>query len=499
MQRILSALFVLLLLCTLTAQAQPRVGVCTMLSNAARCRDAGASYIEESVGRFLVPDKSDAEFEAIFTKAALSPLPVYACNGFFPRTMRLTGDNADHKAALAYATVALQRAGRAGVKIIVLGSGAARALPDGYAWQRGEAQFIDFLKQLGPVAKKNGVVIAIEPLYREECNFINMVSEGVAIAKKVNNSNIRVLADFYHMMCMGEGPGVIGKESKYIVHCHVAEKRNRAVPGTCEEDLSPYYNALLAAKYKGCISLECRWTDFDREVEYGVPTVIYGLSKDNKLTSLEIAEGWRLLWDGSTSNGWQGIKKDGFPVSGWSMKYGMLHIAANGGKPSGGDIITMRKYGDFELSVDFKFGRGANSGIKYFITEAHDTRLVSAVGCEYQILDDENHPDAKLGIDGNRTLGSLYDIIPPYASKKRVDRDGFNTARIVVRGDVVEHWLNGKQILSYRRGDGQWDKSVAQSKFRYTIPPFGMARHGYILLQDHGEDVWFKNIKIREF
>ena len=219
---------------------------------------------------------------------------------------------------------------------------------------------------------------------------------------------------------------------------------------------------------------------------------------DNTLTAHEQAEGWHLLWDGKTSEGWRGAKLDAFPENGWTMENGILKVLrGNGGESTnGGDIVTTRTYRNFILSVDFRITEGANSGIKYFVDTNLNRGAGSAIGCEFQILDDERHPDAKLGVKGNRKLGSLYDLIPA-PDKKPFDIKGFNTAVIIVRDRHVEHWLNGEKLIEYNRDDQEWNALVAYSKYR-DWPNFGNAAEGHILLQDHGDEVWFKNIKIKE-
>ena len=219
---------------------------------------------------------------------------------------------------------------------------------------------------------------------------------------------------------------------------------------------------------------------------------------DNILSEEEVAQGWKLLWDGKTAEGWRSARSNSFPQNGWEIQDGELIIRK---KPEGrsvgrGDIITVGKFRNFELSVDFKITEGANGGIKYFIDSESDNGALSSIGCEFQILDDEKHPDAKQGVKGNRTLGSLYDLIP--APQNKPYRPGvFNTARIVVKGDCVEHWLNGVKILEYRRFNQMWRALVDYSKYK-DFSNFGEVIEGHILLQDHNDEVFFKNIKIKE-
>ena len=222
-------------------------------------------------------------------------------------------------------------------------------------------------------------------------------------------------------------------------------------------------------------------------------------AEPNSLTDKEKREGWRLLFDGKTMNGWRGAYMDSLPKKGWEVRDGMLIVKESGGGEAsfGGDIVTLEPYASFELKLDFKLTDGANSGIKYFVIEQQPKTPGSAKGLEYQILDDAKHPDAKLGINGNRTLASLYDIMP--ANNKKVNPIGeWNHSRILVKGKHVEHWLNGVKVLQFERGGKEFLAHKAESKFK-DITEFGEYPRGRILIQDHGNKVFYRNIKIRPF
>jgi len=219
----------------------------------------------------------------------------------------------------------------------------------------------------------------------------------------------------------------------------------------------------------------------------------------NSLSSGEIANGWKLLYDGHTPNGWRGATMTTFPAKGWLYADGAMHVLASEGKEEsgGGDIVTDSLYSAFDLSFEFKITPGANSGVKYFVTLSEVTKG-SAIGLEYQVLDDKLHPDAKLGRNGDRTLASLYDLIPAKKQERFVHPIGaWNTGRIVVYPDNhVEHYLNGIKVLEYERGSKEFRDLVAISK--YVIwKNFGEAKEGHLLLQDHGNEAWFRSIKVR--
>jgi len=219
----------------------------------------------------------------------------------------------------------------------------------------------------------------------------------------------------------------------------------------------------------------------------------------NTLSEAERAAGFRLLWDGRTSKGWRSAKGAAFPASGWEIQDGVLSVVETGGAESraGGDIVSEASFAAFELAFEFRLTPGANSGVKYYVDTALNMGEGSAIGLEFQLLDDARHPDANAGRDGNRTLGSLYDLIPAAASKPTRPIGEWNAARIVSNGRHVEHWLNGAKVLEYERGSEAFRTLVAASKYK-VWPAFGERPSGPILLQDHGNRVSFRNLRIRE-
>mgnify|MGYP001212025966 CR=1 FL=1 len=219
----------------------------------------------------------------------------------------------------------------------------------------------------------------------------------------------------------------------------------------------------------------------------------------NQLSPYEEQNGVQLLFDGRTSQGWVGAYKEAFPEQGWEIKDGVLSVLASDGSEStnGGDIVTTEQFAAFDLSFEFRLSEGGNSGVKYFVTLSENNKG-SAIGLEYQILDDEKHPDAKMGRHGNRTLASLYDLIPAEKSRRSLRKIGeWNRGRIVVQpNDTVTHYLNGEQVIQYVRGSAEYRKLVSQSKYK-VWENFGEAGQGHLLLQDHGDYVSFRNIKIK--
>jgi hypothetical protein len=218
------------------------------------------------------------------------------------------------------------------------------------------------------------------------------------------------------------------------------------------------------------------------------------VSADEKLNGVE------LLWDGKTTNGWRGAQKDAFPENGWKVENGELVVekSKGGEAANGGDIVTEKEFSAFDFQFEFMLTEGANSGVKYFVTEREKT-TGSAIGLEFQLLDDDKHPDANQGVVGNRKLASLYDLIPALKFERSHRKIGeWNQGRIVVHPDNrIEHWLNGHKVVEYQRGTPIFKALVARSKYAQW-ENFGMSGKGRILLQDHGDEVHFRSLKIRE-
>lgn len=210
----------------------------------------------------------------------------------------------------------------------------------------------------------------------------------------------------------------------------------------------------------------------------------------NVLTDQEKAEGWRLLWNGKTGAGWRSLKAPTFPAYGWEIRDGVLTVLAKKEGGGAGDIITEAVFTNFILKADFRLTAAANSGIKYF----YRADLHKGTTLEYQLLD-RAHPDAVKGLNGNRTIASLYDVIPAHGAEPKPVGE-WNSAMLVCQGAHVEHWLNGKKVLAFERGSEAFRAAVAASKFK-SLPNWGEQPDGHILLQDHQDRVSYRNIKIK--
>lgn len=218
-----------------------------------------------------------------------------------------------------------------------------------------------------------------------------------------------------------------------------------------------------------------------------LPVLAFAESAPNTLSADEKAAGWKLLFDGKTTNGWRSVGKQEFPKSGWSVQDGTLHLAKG---PGGGDIATKESFSDFELSWEWRIQEGGNSGLKYNLPNPNQ-----GLGCEYQLLDDAKNPDSKAH-GTTRQTGGLYDVLSPAADKKLNPPGEWNESRIVVKGNQVEHYLNGSKTVAFEFGSEALKKAIAESKFK-NAKGWGEKVSSPILLQDHNEETSFRNIKIR--
>lgn len=207
----------------------------------------------------------------------------------------------------------------------------------------------------------------------------------------------------------------------------------------------------------------------------------------NTLTEAERQAGWRLLFDGTSTDGWRGFKASSFPSRGWVVEDGVLRHTARG---RGGDIITVEKFSNYEFHFDWKINPGGNGGVKYFITEERD----GAIGHEYQLLGPRSHEEAIR--DLKHGTASFYDVLPPNTNALPRPPGEWNRSAIIVRGDQIEHWLNGERVLTYELGSPAVREAIARSKFNGVVG-FGTAFPHHILLQDHGGDISFRNLKLR--
>lgn len=237
------------------------IGVCMYPvtdENGAAMKDAGYAYQEIAIKDYLDPFKSNEEWEETCIALLNNPMPIYSGCNYFPGSLKLVGPDADLEKNLEFAELAMRRANKIGLKILVLGSGGARRIPEGFPVEEARAQFIELCKGLGEIGEKFQITVVIEPLFKKGCNFINTVREATAIAKEVDSPYVAVLADFFHMAQEGEDAGAIVEAGALLKHCHISESEGTA-PGVKGDDFGPYLRALKEIGYKGCISLECDW------------------------------------------------------------------------------------------------------------------------------------------------------------------------------------------------------------------------------------------------
>jgi len=237
------------------------------------------------------------------------------------------------------------------------------------------------------------------------------------------------------------------------------------------------------------------------------PTALAQSSRErpNELSAAERAAGWRLLFDGTTLAGWRGLGYDTVPTQHWNVvdrtiqkvASGKVQKMPDGQHANGGDLMTVDTFRDFELAFEWKVVPGSKSGVKYNVSEEYSLANASnhaALGFEYQVLDDSLNDDNKVA---THRAGALYDLLEPSGDKQLKPVGQWNSARIVFRGNHGEHWLNGRKIVDFDLGTPRMDSALAKSKYR-VLKGFADRRAGHIILQDHGDEAYYRNIKIRE-
>jgi len=260
--------------------------------------------------------------------------------------------------------------------------------------------------------------------------------------------------------------------------------------------MKKYFILLIMAS--GILIMGCNMQESKQKKEKEDVVAIEAADRPNTLSKKELEDGWILMFNGLTADGWRSHNGERFPDTGWEVVDGTLHVIGSGmGEAGGGgDILFDRKFSNFELSLEWKVSEGGNSGIFYLAQEIPDEPVWKSAP-EMQILDNAKHPDAKLGKDGNRAAGALYDLIPGNVGAVKPAGE-WNHAKVMVYKGTVVHTMNGENVLEYHLWTDDWNEMVANSKFKDYEGFYNPAREGYIVLQDHGDDVWFRNIKIRE-
>jgi sugar phosphate isomerase/epimerase len=266
MKNIIQIILLLLVCISMAGQpggTQPAYAVCCKLSDYPIVKKAGYDYIEATVGDFLVPGKSDSAFLVNLAEQKRLDAKIISCIVFLPGNMRVTGADVHHDEIVIWAETTFSRAQKAGISYIVFGSGGARRVPENFGKQKAIEQFVSLCKRLAPIAQKYNVTVVVEPLNTGETNLINSLKEGAEIVEAVNHPNIQLLCDIYHMLRENEPASEIIKYGRFIRHCHIAEKEIRSAPGTQGDDFTSYFNALKQIKYKGCLSIEGKWDNFE--------------------------------------------------------------------------------------------------------------------------------------------------------------------------------------------------------------------------------------------
>jgi sugar phosphate isomerase/epimerase len=254
--------------CRASSQTIPKLGIMASIDQDSLLHASGFTMMGESVGRMLSPDLTEAEFLANVKRIKAAKTKVYVCNVLFPGSLKIAGPEVDEQKVLAYVDKVFERANKAGVPLIVLGSGGARRLPENYDYQAATNDFIQLCRKIAMVAEKHGVTVALESLNSSETNFLTTLQEAAGVVKGTNHPNFRLNADIYHMMKENEPPQHIVDAGNIIVYVELAEKEKRTLPGVVGEDFKPYFEALESIGYMGPIFIEGSIKNPEKEILY---------------------------------------------------------------------------------------------------------------------------------------------------------------------------------------------------------------------------------------
>lgn len=390
--------------------------------------------------------------------------------------------------------------------------------------EAADSIIVPVLQELADFAKPYGVRLAVYPHVNL---LVEKVEDSYRIAKKVNRSNFGTVFNLCHFLSTDSlsnlnkvldlvlpnlfAVSISGADDGETIKMYKKSGWEHLIMPLGKGTLDVYRIVEYLAEngYDGPIGVQCfklkgkpeEYLKQSGEAiksfkeRYSIPV--------NLLTKAEKNDGWKLLFNGEKTYLWRGINTSGFPSTGWKIENGDLIAFSYGGAESGngGDIITKKQYGEFILKWQWRMEtKGGNSGVKYFVQEGLGSNKGYGYGLEYQLLDDNFHPwmlQGKMKPNDYHTLGSLYEIYPASNEKHPSPLGLWNESMIVCKGSVVQHWLNGKQILEYDRGSNDFKAKIAASKFK-DIPNFGVNSKGHILLQDHGSIIHFRNLKIKE-
>jgi len=379
----------------------------------------------------------------------------------------------------------------------------------------GDPYVVEAIRELADYAAPFGVRIAVYPHVNVYCETLE---HSLRLASLAQRENVGAIFNLCHLLKKEGEEGWEKKLSEAIPHLYMislcgSDSGNttelgwdRLIQPLGEGSFDTYALVKLAwdQGYEGPFGLQCYNIQLDAEKVLSQSIQTWRKYQELYQKAQNTAEDsdFQALFDGRTTKGWRGMNSDRFPGKGWQIVNGVLKVNAQreeGAEP-GGDIITLEMYGDFEFRWEWlMLSKGGNSGVKYYVEEKGDDNSLYGIGPEYQILDDPNHEwmlNGKMSPCDYHTLGSLYEIYPASCDKKPVPLGQWNRSRIISKNGEVEHWLNGKLILSYNRFSEDFKQKISESKFR-DYSDFGQIEKGHILIQDHGSEVHYRNMLIR--